>query len=98
MGRTRFTRFAALAAVVGLVASGTVATTLPAIAGSSAVRIGQASAEPTAPPVPSTAKPGQIVNVNGKDHIVVRWFVGLGSGTNPAQIALQHTVVDDFNA
>ena len=40
---------------------------------------------------------GQIINVGGKDHIVVRWYVGLGSGTNPAQIALQQTVVNDFN-
>ena len=28
----------------------------------------------------------------------MRWYVGLGSGTNPAQIALQQTVVNDFNA
>jgi multiple sugar transport system substrate-binding protein len=48
--------------------------------------------------VPSTAKPGQIINVGGKDHIIVRWYVGLGSGTNPQQIALQQTVVSDFNA
>jgi multiple sugar transport system substrate-binding protein len=34
--------------------------------------------------------------VNGKH--VVRWFVGLGSGTNPQQIALQQQVVNDFNA
>ena len=31
-------------------------------------------------------------------HLAVGWYVGLGSGTNPAQIALQQTVVNDFNA
>jgi len=28
----------------------------------------------------------------------VRWFVGLGTGTDPAQIDLEQAVVDDFNA
>jgi len=28
----------------------------------------------------------------------VRWFVGLGTGTDPAQIKLEQAVVDDFNA
>src|SRR6185295_7731089 len=63
---------------------------------SSAPATAAASASPSI--VPSTAKPGAIVNVGGKDHQVVRWYVGLGSGTNPAQIALQQTVVNDFNA
>ena len=48
--------------------------------------------------VASTAKPGQIINIGGKDHIVVRWYVGLGSGTNPAQIALQQTFVSTSTA
>jgi len=46
----------------------------------------------------TTAGGGQIVNVNGVDHVVVQWFVGLGSGTNPSQITVEQKVVNDFNA
>jgi len=94
MGRRSFTRFAALASVVALAASacgGSTSTTPPASAGATTT----ASVAPSS--VPSTAKPGEIINIAGKDHIVVRWYVGLGSGTNPAQMALQGTVVSDFN-
>ena len=28
----------------------------------------------------------------------IRWFVGLGTGTDPAQVAVQEEVVKDFNA
>lgn len=72
--------------------TGTTPTTVPA----SVVATSSATMVPSV--APSTAKPGQILNVGGKDHIVVRWYVGLGSGTNPAQMALQQTVVNDFNA
>ena len=94
------TRFGALVSVVaiaaGACAGSTPATAPPSTAPAASVPAATASAAPSA--VASTAKPGQIINVNGKDHQVVRWFVGLGSGTNPAQIALQQTVVNDFNA
>jgi multiple sugar transport system substrate-binding protein len=100
MGRRRFTRFATLASAVALAASacgGSAPSVAPASAGAASVAPpASQSAAPSA--VASTAKPGQIINVNGKDHQVVRWFVGLGSGTNPAQITLQQTVVNDFNA
>jgi multiple sugar transport system substrate-binding protein len=99
MGRRRFTRFATLASAVALAASacgGSAPSVAPASVTASAAPPASQSAAPSA--VASTAKPGQIINVNGKDHQVVRWFVGLGSGTNPAQIALQQTVVNDFNA
>jgi multiple sugar transport system substrate-binding protein len=99
MGRRRFTRFATLASAVALAASacgGSAPSVAPASVAVSAAPAASESAAPSA--VASTAKPGQIINVNGKDHQVVRWFVGLGSGTNPAQIALQQTVVNDFNA
>ena len=97
MGRRTFTRIAALAAIVAL--------TLGACGGSTAsVAPSTGAVESTAPSgsvapsiVPSTAKPGQIVSIGGKDHIVVRWYVGLGSGTNPQQIVLQQSVVSDFN-
>jgi multiple sugar transport system substrate-binding protein len=32
------------------------------------------------------------------EKIQVRWFVGLGTGTNPEQVAAQEEVVSDFNA
>jgi multiple sugar transport system substrate-binding protein len=32
------------------------------------------------------------------DKVQIRWFVGLGTGTNPEQVATQEEVVADFNA
>jgi multiple sugar transport system substrate-binding protein len=32
------------------------------------------------------------------DKVQIRWFVGLGTGTNPEQVAVQEEVVSDFNA
>ena len=32
------------------------------------------------------------------DKVQIRWFVGLGTGTNPEQVAIQEEVVADFNA
>ena len=43
------------------------------------------TAEPTEPPVSS-------------DKIQIRWFVGLGTGTDPAQLPAQEKAVADFNA
>jgi multiple sugar transport system substrate-binding protein len=37
-------------------------------------------------------------SVQAQDKIVVTWFVGLGTGTQPAQIDAQNQVVADFNA
>ena len=98
MGRTRLIRLAALASVVALsigACGGSAPSVGPASQVASSGPASSAAASPSA--VASTAKPGQIINIGGKDHIVVRWYVGLGSGTNPAQIALQQTVVSDFN-
>ena len=98
MGRRRFTPLAAVASVVVL-ALGACGGSTPASAPASVTESAPAASGSVAPSIaPSTAKPGQIINVNGKDHIVVRWFVGLGSGTNPQQIVLQQQVVSDFNA
>ena len=32
------------------------------------------------------------------DKVQIRWFVGLGTGTNPEQVTVQEEVVSDFNA
>src|SRR5450759_2207203 len=93
MFRRGFTQFAALASVAALAVSacgGAGATTAPSAAGASTAPVQpSASAIITAGP-----KSGTIVN----GHIVIRWYVGLGSGTNPQQIALQQKIVTDFNA
>ena len=98
MGRRMFTRLGAVASVVALVVGacgGAAPSTAPTSAAPSTAASAGASPSPSI--VPSTAKPGQIINIGGKDHLVVRWYVGLGSGTNPQQIALQQQVVKDFN-
>jgi multiple sugar transport system substrate-binding protein len=96
MGRRGFTRFAALASVVALTASacsGSTPTTAPSVGAATPTPM------PTAGVTPAiTAGGGHIVSVNGKDHVVVQWFVGLGSGNNPQQIAVEQKVVSDFNA
>src|SRR5688500_9177677 len=44
----------------------------------------------TAAPVATDAPSG--------DKVQIRWFVGLGTGTNPEQVTAQEEVVADFNA
>jgi multiple sugar transport system substrate-binding protein len=62
------------------------ATSAPAAAGSEAT----ATAAPTPTYLPmATAEAGKIQ---------VRWFVGLGTGTDPEQQVAQKKVVDDYNA
>jgi multiple sugar transport system substrate-binding protein len=46
---------------------------------------GPGAVEPTEPPVMA-------------EKVQIRWFVGLGTGTNPEQVAVQEEVVADFNA
>ena len=56
-----------------------------------------AAEEPTAEPVaeePTAETPVEPAS----DKVLIRWFVGLGTGTNPEQIATQEEVVADFNA
>jgi multiple sugar transport system substrate-binding protein len=56
------------------------------------------SSSATAAPSTGSGGGGQIISVGGVNHVVVRWFVGLGSGTNPSQITAEQKVVADFNA
>jgi multiple sugar transport system substrate-binding protein len=56
-----------------------------------------ASTDPTAVPATPTTTPYPVANCeSGKTCI--RWFVGLGTGTDAAQITTQEEVVKDFNA
>src|SRR5690606_5574299 len=32
------------------------------------------------------------------DRVQIRWYVGLGTGTDPEQIAVQEEVAEDFNS
>lgn len=55
-----------------------------------------AAEEPTPTPDPSIPLVAAAEEVEGKAN--VRWFVGLGTGTDAPQIAAQQQVVADFNA
>jgi multiple sugar transport system substrate-binding protein len=86
------------AALVGIVAilvaacAGSTATTAPA---SQAAATAAATAEPT--PLVSTAPlPADQPGPNG--GVVIRWFVGLGTGGQPQQVEAQTKVVNDYNA
>jgi len=53
-------------------------------------------AAPTEVPATPTLTPYPIAECQG-GKTCVRWFVGLGTGTDPAQITVQEDVVNDFN-
>lgn len=55
----------------------------------------EAPAEPAAPEATEAPAP---VEPAPTEKTQVRWFVGLGTGTNPEQVAIQEEVVADFNA
>ena len=40
----------------------------------------------------------EVAEPANSDKVQIRWFVGLGTGTNPEQVAIQEEVVADFNA
>jgi multiple sugar transport system substrate-binding protein len=101
MVRRGFSRYAAVAAVAVVVSACTAAATptpAPSVAAPSDTPMAAASSPATLVTPASTAAGGQTVTINGVKHVVVRWFVGLGSGTNPSQITAEQKVVADFNA
>ena len=57
-----------------------------------------AATEPAAPAEPAATEPAAPAEPAASDKIQVRWFVGLGTGTNPEQVEIQNEVVADFNA
>ena len=88
----------ALAGVVAIVAAacgGTTTSSAPSAAASNAAPSVAASAAPSTvavTPEPLAAGPGP----NGGQ--VVRWFIGIGSGGKPEQIAAEQKLATDFNA
>lgn len=58
-----------------------------------------APAQPTAVPQPTNAPPPPTaVPPAPAGKVQVRWFVGLGTGTDPEQVKVEQAVVDRFNA
>ncbi len=101
MDRQR-SRFARLAALVGTVViavaacSGTAATPSPTVAPTEAPATTAPATEAPTPLV--TAAPIVPDEPGPNGGTVVRWFVGLGTGGQPQQVATQTQVVNDFNA
>lgn len=58
---------------------------------------GDVTEEPTAIPATPTLTPYPVADCQA-GKTCVRWFVGLGTGTDAPQIAIQEEVVKDFNA
>lgn len=56
-----------------------------------------APGEPTEVPPTPTLTPYPVANCEG-GKVCIRWFVGLGTGTNAEQIKAQEEVVADFNS
>ncbi len=82
----------ALVSVLVLSACGGAAPAAPAPAAG-----GEEAAATEAPAEEAAAEEAEAPAVSG-DRTQVRWFVGLGTGTNPAQQEIQQAVVDEFNA
>ena len=49
-------------------------------------------------PTTTTTAPTTTSATAGEERVQIRWFVGLGTGGNPEQIAAQEAVVEAFNA
>ncbi|MGA2490900.1 MAG: hypothetical protein ABSF99_12095 [Anaerolineales bacterium] len=54
------------------------------------------AAATTAAPAPATAAPATAAAPAGK--VLIRWSIGVGTGTDPTQIPIENDVVKDFNA
>jgi multiple sugar transport system substrate-binding protein len=98
--RSRPRRLIALAGVMALavVACGTSATSTPTPATSVAPSAAASAPAATEAPTPLVT-PAPIANDQPGPNggVVVRWFVGLGAGGQPQQIAAQTQFVNDYN-
>ena len=92
--RSRGSAAFALMAVVVLIASACGTATSPSPSQSAAASTGPAPSASVllVTPAPIAAGPGP----NG--GTVVRWFIGLGAGTQPAQIGPEQKFITDYNA
>jgi multiple sugar transport system substrate-binding protein len=57
-----------------------------------------ATEEEAAPEEEAAATEAPVEEAATGEKVQIRWFVGLGTGTNPEQVAVQEEVVSDFNA
>jgi multiple sugar transport system substrate-binding protein len=95
-------RLAALAASVALITVGCTSSTpspSPTAAATEAATAAPTAAPAVTPsPTPLVTPPPIDTDQPGPNGgVVVRWFVGLGTGGQPQQIATQQQVVNDFN-
>ncbi len=76
------------------------ASMILAACGPAATTAAPATAAPaTAAPAtaaPATAAPATAAPVGSA--VQIRWFIGVGTGADPAQVTIEQSVVDDFNA
>jgi len=99
-GLARLAIMAAATAMVVTACSGsTTASAVPSQAAASAAPTTAPTTAPSAEPTPLvTAAPIAVDEPGPNGGVVVRWFVGLGAGGQPQQIAAQTKFVTDFNA
>jgi multiple sugar transport system substrate-binding protein len=85
-------RFAAAWAVIALIAAACGAT-------APATNSPAASAAPVATAAPSlvAVTPAPVGAIGPNGGVVIRWFIGLGAGAQPQQIAAERTFADNFN-
>jgi len=92
--RNQTRRLAALVGVIAIVAAACGTTTTSTAPSSAPATEAPASAEPTPLVTPEPVAPDE-PGPNG--GVVVRWFVGLGTGGQPSHIEVQQAVVKTFN-
>jgi multiple sugar transport system substrate-binding protein len=92
-GRARFGRLAVLASVISLIAS--------ACGGATPSTPASAASQPAASPSTVAITPAPVETAEGgltaDGKVLIRWFVGLGTGAQPDQIADEQAVVTAFN-
>jgi multiple sugar transport system substrate-binding protein len=69
-----------------------------AACGGTPVPTTQAPAPATQAPVPATQAPVPATQAPVVSAVQIRWFIGVGTGADPAQVTIEQSVVDDFNA
>ncbi len=74
------------------------AMVLTACGGGQPAATQQPAGEEPAATEPAAEEPADEEPAASGDRVQIRWFVGLGTGTNPEQVEVQQEVVDDFNA